>query len=87
VIQKEEGWTDSPEITIVRSKALLSVVGTMNLIYNTPTKPWNATITIDTDGTEHEFVPSGVYDRITSIENEKNYAIKEGCGRPFPAYI
>jgi hypothetical protein len=79
------GWTDGPEITMVRCKALLNVVGTLNLYYPDADKPWVAKITIDTDGTKWEFVPSGTYSRPSKfIADCKNYAIEKTCKVPFP---
>jgi hypothetical protein len=83
--KREDGWTDGPEITMVRCKALLNVVGTLNLYYPDADRLWVAKITIDTDGTEWEFVPSGTYSRPSEvIAGCKKYAIESTCKVPFP---
>jgi hypothetical protein len=80
------GWTDSPEITMARSKALLNIAGTLNLYYPSPSRPWIAKITIDTDGTAHEFIPSSTYSRPSQfIKDAESFAlIKTGCRVVFP---
>jgi hypothetical protein len=78
------GWTDNPEIIMVRCKALLNIVGTLSLYYPKADKPWVAKITIDTGSTGND-VPSSTYGRPSKIIAEcKKYAIQSTCKFPFP---
>jgi hypothetical protein len=85
-----DAWTNFEEVTAVRSKALLNVVGTLNLVYDEPNRPWKAKITMKTLNTGDKFpvvIPDvGTYSRPSDVITtaQKRVLKQTGCNTPFP---
>jgi hypothetical protein len=85
-INRQGGWTDTSEIDMVRCKALLNVVGTLNLYYpNGVFRPWRAFITINTNGVgASDSAQNGIYSRGLGWFLCRDYAVEKTCELPFP---